>query len=116
MRLQTGYSTIIPDSKDGSVGICRPDGRFIGQAFRPPLHCGKFLPTIEAVRDTDGDDIEPDGVFAVNDPYQSEANLVSGLLVIRHVFSDGELIASCTNRVHKPDVGRLVPGTSLPDA
>ena len=46
---RTGYSTIIRDSKDASAGVCLPDGRVVGQAFRLPLHAGVFPPTIEGI-------------------------------------------------------------------
>lgn len=117
VMFRTGYSTIIRDSKDGSAGICLPDGRVIGQEFQLPLHCGVFPPTIQGIYDYyDRDEIEPGDAFLVNDPYLSGANHSPDILVVTPVFHDGSLRAFCCTIAHKPDIGGLVPGTSSPDA
>ena len=117
VMFRTGYSTIIRDSKDGSGGICLPDGRVVGQAFRLPLHAGVFPPTVEAIRDRyDLEAIRPGDTFIANDPYRSGANHSPDMLVVTPVFFDGDLQAFCTTIAHKPDLGGLVPGTSSADA
>jgi N-methylhydantoinase B len=117
VMFRTGYSTIIRDSKDGSAGICLPDGRVIGQEFQLPLHCGVFPPTIQGIYDYyDREEIEPGDVFLVNDPYLSGANHSPDILIVTPVFFDGALQAFCCTIAHKPDIGGLVPGTSSPDA
>jgi N-methylhydantoinase B len=117
VMFRTGYSTIIRDSKDGSGGICLPDGRVIGQAFRLPLHCGVFPPTIEAIRERfPPAEIRPGDTFIANDPYHSGANHSPDMVVAAPVFADGDLSAFCLTIAHKPDIGGLVPGTSSADA
>lgn len=117
VMFRTGYSTIIRDSKDGSAGICLPDGRVIGQEFQLPLHCGVFPPTIQGIHDYyDVEEIEPGDIFLVNDPYLSGANHSPDILVVTPVFFDGSIQAFCCTIAHKPDIGGLVPGTSSPDA
>lgn len=117
VMFRTGYSTIIRDSKDGSAGICLPDGRVIGQEFRLPLHCGVFPPTIQGIHGYySSDEINPGDVFLVNDPYLSGANHSPDILIVSPVFADGSLQAFCCTIAHKPDIGGLVPGTSSPDA
>jgi N-methylhydantoinase B len=114
---RTGYSTIIRDSKDASAGVCLPDGRVVGQAFRLPLHAGVFPPTIEGIFEYyDREEIEPGDAFVVNDPYRCGANHSPDMLVATPVFFEGELRAFCCTIAHKPDIGGLVPGTSSPDA
>lgn len=114
---RTGYSTIIRDSKDASAGVCLPDGRVVGQAFRLPLHAGVFPPTVEGIFEYyDRDEIEPGDAFVVNDPYRCGANHSPDMLVATPVFHDGDLRAFCLTIAHKPDIGGLVPGTSSPDA
>jgi len=114
---RTGYSTIIRDSKDASAGICLPDGRVVGQAFRLPLHCGVFPPTVDGIwRAFEPDDLEPGDAVAVNDPYWCGANHTSDMLVATPTFVDDELVAFCLTIAHKPDIGGLVPGTTSPDA
>ena len=117
VMFRTGYSTIVRDSKDGSAGFCLPDGRVIGQAFRLPLHCGVFPPTIEAIRrDFDPEEIEPGDVFVTNDPYRSGANHTPDLMVATPAFSAGELQGFCCTIAHKPDMGGLSPGSMSADA
>ena len=114
---RTGYSTIIRDSKDASAGVCLPDGRVVGQAFRLPLHAGVFPPTVEGIWEYyDPEDVEPGDVFIANDPYRCGANHSPDMVVARPVFYDGELRAFCLTIAHKPDIGGLVPGTSSGDA
>lgn len=114
---RTGYSTIIRDSKDASAGVCLPDGRVVGQAFRLPLHAGVFPPTVEGIFEYyDREEIEPGDAFVVNDPYRCGANHSPDVLVATPVFHDDELRAFCLTIAHKPDIGGLVPGTSSPDA
>lgn len=117
VMFRTGYSTIIRDSKDGSAGFCLPDGRVIGQAFRLPLHCGVFPPTIEAIyRDFDRNEIEPGDTFVMNDPYRSGANHTPDLMVATPAFHDGELQGFCCTIAHKPDMGGIAPGSMSADA
>lgn len=52
----------------------------------------------------------------VNDLYYSGANHVPDLLVVIPEFANDQLQAFCTNIVHKPDIGGLIPGSSSPDA
>lgn len=114
---RTGYSTIIRDSKDASAGVCLPDGRVVGQAFRLPLHAGVFPPTIEGIFEYyDREDINPGDAFVVNDPYRCGANHSPDMVVATPVFVAQELQAFCCTIAHKPDIGGLVPGTSSPDA
>lgn len=114
---RTGYSTIIRDSKDASAGVCLPDGRVVGQAFRLPLHAGVFPPTIAGIFEYyDREEIEPGDAFVVNDPYRCGANHSPDMVVATPVFFEGELRAFCCTIAHKPDIGGLVPGTSSPDA
>jgi N-methylhydantoinase B len=117
VMFRTGYSTIIRDSKDGSAGFCLPDGRVIGQAFRLPLHCGVFPPTIEAIyRDFDREEIRPGDTFVMNDPYRSGANHTPDLMVATPAFYDGELQGFCCTIAHKPDMGGIAPGSMSADA
>lgn len=117
VMFRTGYSTIIRDSKDGSAGFCLPDGRVIGQAFRLPLHCGVFPPTIEAIyRDFDRDEINPGDTFVMNDPYRSGANHTPDLMVATPAFYEGTLQGFCCTIAHKPDMGGIAPGSMSADA
>lgn len=110
---RTGYSTIIRDMKDGSAGICLADGRVVGQAFRLPLHCGSFTPTIEAIYEHfDLDEIREGDIFVTNDPYRSGANHTPDLMAATPVFHDGELRAFGCTIAHKPDVGGIAPGST----
>lgn len=114
---RTGYSTIIRDSKDASAGVCLPDGRVVGQAFRLPLHAGVFPPTVKGIREYyDENEINPGDAFLVNDPYRCGANHSPDMVVATPVFHESDLQAFCLTIAHKPDIGGLVPGTSSPDA
>lgn len=117
VMFRTGYSTIVRDSKDGSAGVCLPDGRVIGQAFRLPLHCGVFPPTVEAIYDHfDLDEINEGDTFVMNDPYRSGANHTPDLMVATPAFHDGELQGFCLTIAHKPDMGGIAPGSMSADA
>lgn len=117
VMFRTGYSTIVRDSKDGSAGVCLPDGRVIGQAFRLPLHCGVFPPTVEAIYEHfDRDEINEGDTFVMNDPYLSGANHTPDLMVATPAFYDGELQGFCLTIAHKPDMGGIAPGSMSADA
>ena len=117
VMFRTGYSTIIRDMKDGSAGICLADGRVVGQAFRLPLHCGVFPPTIRSIRrDYPLEEIDEGDTFVVNDPYRSGANHSPDLMVATPMFHGGDLQAWCCTIAHKPDIGGLAPGSSSPES
>src|SRR5437588_1333654 len=66
---RTAYSTIVRDCLDYSTSLCDEQGRMIAQGVTIPLHLGSVPTAMDALFRRFGDEIEPDDIFIMNDPF-----------------------------------------------
>lgn len=108
--LRTCYSFVIY-SRDFSSALCDAQGNTVMQGSGDiAVHVGTLHFQCKAVLEEFGQDIHPDDVFAINDPYRGGTHF-NDVSFIRPVFSDGEIIAFAQNKGHWADIGGNVPGS-----
>lgn len=108
--LRTCYSFVIY-SRDFSSALCDADGNTVMQGSGDiAVHVGTLHFQCKAVIEEFGDDIHPDDVFAINDPYRGGTHF-NDVSFIRPIFSDGRIIAFAQNKGHWADIGGRVPGS-----
>src|SRR6516225_477416 len=107
--LRTSYSQILNSSRDFSTAICDLDGRLIAQAEHVPIHVGALPYAAKAVSEFFGDDIHPDDVFLLNDPYHG-GNHLPDLTAFVPVFAGDRPRFWSINRAHQSDIGGATHG------
>ena len=111
--LRTSYSQILNSSRDFSTAISDLDGRLIAQAEHVPIHVGALPYAAKAVTEFFGDDIHPDDVFLLNDPYHG-GNHLPDLTAFVPVFAGakehGRPRFWSINRAHQSDIGGATHG------
>ncbi len=107
--VRTAASPIVVHSKDLGFNIADHRGYTLAYSSWMPRH-GTTLNYMlrSCIRDF-GDDIHPDDMFMVNDPY-SGALHVFDIAVIAPVHVDGELVGWTACATHHPDIGAKSPG------
>ncbi|MGI9614792.1 MAG: hydantoinase B/oxoprolinase family protein, partial [Acidimicrobiales bacterium] len=112
---RTARSTIFSQSHDFSCFIAGPDGTLVANADGLPIHTGGGGFAVRALLDRWGDDIAPDDVFLLSDPYVAGGNHLPDWVIARPVFAP-DLIGFCCNRAHQSDIGGGIAGTYNPEA
>ncbi|MGF1595968.1 MAG: hydantoinase B/oxoprolinase family protein [Acidimicrobiales bacterium] len=115
---RTARSTIFSQSHDFSCFIAGPDGTLVANADGLPIHTGGGGFAVRALLARWGDDIAPDDVFLLSDPYVAGGNHLPDWVIARPVYGggDGRLIGFCCNRAHQSDIGGGLAGTYNPEA
>ncbi|NIR39928.1 MAG: hydantoinase B/oxoprolinase family protein, partial [Actinobacteria bacterium] len=107
---RTAYSPNIKERADCSAAVFVASGEMLAQAEHIPVHLGSMPASVAAVLERFGDGVEPDGQYAVNDPFFGGTHL-NDLTLVRPVFYGGRLIGWAANRAHHADVGGEAPGS-----
>lgn len=115
---RTARSTIFSQSHDFSCFITTPDGTLAANADGLPIHTGGGGFAVRALLARWGDDIAPDDVFLLSDPYVAGGNHLPDWVIARPIFAadDRGLIGFCCNRAHQSDIGGGLAGTYNPEA
>lgn len=114
--MQSGYSTIIKESRDMSVALYDVTGQLIAQPIVQPVQLGALGPQIKGVIRRYAASARPGDSYIANHPYEDAQNHPADVTLISPVFYKGELVAWCANTAHKPDFGGRVPGSCAGDA
>ncbi len=110
---RTSYSPNIRDRLDFSCAVLAPWGELVAQAEHIPVHLGSMavgLRNTVAEMERLGLEVEPGDIVAVNDPYIAGTHL-NDVMLIKPVYSGGQLVAYIANKAHHVDVGGQVPGS-----
>jgi N-methylhydantoinase B len=107
--LRTSFSQILNSSRDFSTAICAADSRLVAQAEHIPVHVGALPSGVGAVCEAFGDDIHPEDIFLLNDPYFGGSHLPD-LTVFVPVFFGARLVFWTVNRAHHSDIGGATHG------
>jgi N-methylhydantoinase B len=114
---RSSKSPIIYESLDYGIGVTDAQGRLISQGNGIP----GFIGTLDAgvqniIAKFDRDNIYPDDVFILNDPYAGGGTHLSDVCMIRPVFFESELVAWTANKAHWTEIGGKDPGSYSADA
>lgn len=108
--LRTCYSFVIYN-RDFSSALHDAEGNSAAQGNQDiAVHVGTLHFTCKDVIRFFGDDMHPDDVFAINDPYAGGTHFCD-VRLIRPIFADGKVIAFSQSNGHWSDVGGSVPGS-----
>ena len=111
---RTAHSTVVRDALDYSTALCTSGGETIAQAVTIPFHLGSVPSAMEALLDRFGDEMQPDDIFIMNDPFEGGIH-TSDVFVVKPVHLGGVLIGFAVTVAHHGDVGGRLPGTTATD-
>ncbi len=115
VMIRTSMSQILNSSRDFSTAILDARGQLVAQGEGIPVHISALPPSVEAVCEYFGDDINEDDLFILNDPYFGGSHLPD-ITAIYPVFRDGTLLFFAVNRAHHSDIGGGTHGGYNPSA
>jgi N-methylhydantoinase B len=109
----SGYSPILRESRDGSVGLTDAQGRVLIVGGGLQYHSLPYQQAVACVIERFGRaGLREGDSFIVNDPYLCGNPHVPDMVAITPAFHRGELVGFCVTIAHKADVGGIVPGSS----
>lgn len=113
--ISTARSEIVKDVMDFSTCLCGADGQMLAQAKTIALHLGAVPVAMQHVLDHFADDLYPDDVIVLNDPYEGGMHLPD-LFMFKPIFvneiHEGFTVTIC----HQTDVGGRVAGSNASDS
>ncbi len=115
VMIRTSMSQILNSSRDFSTAILDAKGQLVAQGEGIPVHISALPPSVEAVCEYFGDDINEGDLFILNDPYFGGSHLPD-ITTIYPVFRDGTLLFFAVNRAHHSDIGGGTHGGYNPSA
>ena len=115
VMIRTSMSQILNSSRDFSTAILDAGGQLAAQGEGIPVHISALPPSVQAVREFFGDDINEGDLFILNDPYFGGSHLPD-ITAIYPVFRDGTLLFFAVNRAHHSDIGGGTHGGYNPSA
>ena len=114
---RSSKSPIIYESLDYGIGITDARGRLIAQGNGIPGFIGTLDGGVKTIlAKFPLDQIYPDDVFILNDPYAGGGTHLSDICMIRPVFFNNELVAWTANKAHWTEIGGKDPGSYSADA
>ena len=115
VMIRTSMSQILNSSRDFSTAILDARGQLVAQGEGIPVHISALPPSVEAVCEYFGDDINEGDLFILNDPYFGGSHLPD-ITAIYPVFRNGTLLFFAVNRAHHSDIGGGTHGGYNPSA
>lgn len=114
---RTSMSPIIYETLDYASGIADVDGRLLTQGNGACGFIGLIAPMIQEIIDKYGkDQMHPQDVYLINDPYLGGGTHLSDIGMVMPVFYGDELIAFIGNKAHWSDVGGMAAGSFTTDS
>jgi N-methylhydantoinase B len=107
---RTARSVAIYEAKDFSCGLFNWDSQVVAQSEDIGSHVVPLPWSVQAAMAEFGEDLAPDDVILMNDPYRGGTHL-NDVTIIYPVFEHGRLILFPAVREHWADVGGMVPGS-----
>jgi N-methylhydantoinase B len=114
----TAMSAIIYEVLDMGTGITDRYGELAGSGAGIPAFVGVLDKTVKRIisKFNQPGDIEPDDIFATNDPYNGGVTHLNDVILVMPVFAGEDIVAWTANIAHWNDVGGMVPGSMSTDA
>jgi N-methylhydantoinase B len=113
--IRTARSEIVKDVMDFSTAFCDSDGRMMAQGKTIALHLGAVPDAIETILSMYGDDLHPEDVIVLNDPYMGGMHLPD-IFMFKPVFVQGKRQGFAVAIAHHTDMGGRVPGSNASDS
>ncbi|NYG45365.1 N-methylhydantoinase B [Bradyrhizobium sp. IAR9] len=114
VMMRTARSPIFSQSHDFSCFITDANGYLVSQADGIPMHTGGGGFAVRAILRDFKDEIAPEDVFVLSDPYTAGGNHLPDWVIAQPVFVRGKLLAFTCNRAHQVDIGGGAAGTYNP--
>ncbi|PKB72948.1 MAG: hypothetical protein BZY75_04580 [SAR202 cluster bacterium Io17-Chloro-G7] len=112
--VRTARSAVIKHGMDFSTALFTADGQQVAQGLTLPPHLGSMAPALAGVMNAFGDDVQPDDVFANNDPYEGASHLPD-IFLFKPIFANDTLIGWSCCIGHQTDIGGRVAGGNACD-
>lgn len=112
---RTTYSGVLKDNMDFSTAFTDAQGKLVAQGLTLPGHLGSIPTALEVVVERFGEDIYPEDVFILNDPFDGGMHLPD-IFVFKPLFVNGERLAFAATICHHTDVGGRVAGSNASDS
>ena len=112
---RTTYSGVLKDNMDFSTALADAQGKLVAQGLTLPGHLGSIPTALEVVVERFGEDIHPEDVFIMNDPFDGGMHLPD-IFVFKPLFVNGERLAFAATICHHTDVGGRVAGSNASDS
>lgn len=112
---RTTYSGVLKDNMDFSTAFTDAQGKLVAQGLTLPGHLGSIPTALEVVVQRFGEDIYPEDVFILNDPFDGGMHLPD-IFVFKPLFVNGERLAFAATICHHTDVGGRVAGSNASDS
>ena len=112
---RTTYSGVLKDNMDFSTAFADGQGRLVAQGLTLPGHLGSIPTALEAVMRHFADDIAPDDIFIMNDPFDGGMHLPD-IFVFKPIHVERKRLAFAATVCHHTDVGGRVPGSNASDS
>ncbi|MCY3886791.1 MAG: hydantoinase B/oxoprolinase family protein [Chloroflexi bacterium] len=109
---KTAYSVAINEGKDFAGTISDAKGNLVTQSdYDLPAFVGlSMYSTKEVVKQIGLENMEPDDIYWINDPYVASTHC-NDMHFVRPVFYEGRVAAFVESTAHWSDVGGAVPGS-----
>ena len=114
--LRSSFSTVVKEGLDASASLFTLHGETLAQAIAIPIHLATLIPIVETiVRTFPLNEMKPDDLYIMNDPYLGGTHLPD-IAIVMPVFFDNKPIAISAAMTHHQDVGGMSPGSVPPNA
>ncbi len=112
--VRSARSLVVKAGMDFSTAIFNAEGDQVAQGLTLPFHMGAMQPALEAVREHFAGDINPEDIFANNDPYEGASHLPD-IFLFKPVFYNEALMGWTCVIAHHTDIGGRVAGGNACD-
>ena len=112
--VRTARSSVIKHAMDFSTALFTADGDQVAQGLTIASHLGSMPPALEGVMNAFGDDVQPEDVFANNDPYEGGSHLPD-IFLFKPIFAYDTLVGWSCAIGHQTDIGGRVPAGNACD-
>ncbi len=113
---KTAMSAIIYEVLDAGTAITDARGALISSGAGIPTFVAVLDKAVKRICELNAGQIDPDDVFATNDPLYGGVTHLNDVVIAMPVFAGDELVAWTANIAHWNDIGGTVPGSISTDA
>ncbi|MBI4283826.1 MAG: hydantoinase B/oxoprolinase family protein [Chloroflexi bacterium] len=102
----SGYSSMLRESEDGSVGLLDAELRTVATSKKLPLHFNSFSTIGDCLSQYyKPGDLEEGDIIVYNHPFAGNTTHLQDVTTLMPVFADRTLVAYTGSLGHKPDLG-----------
>jgi N-methylhydantoinase B len=112
LLIRAAYSSNIKERRDCSTALFDRQGVMVAQAEHIPVHLGAMPEAVAAVM---ARSVEPDDVFAINDPYSGGTHLPD-ITLVSPISMTEEIVGYAVTRAHHSDIGGMSAGSMPGDS